>query len=366
MRVCILSMPLQNNYGCLLQAYALQNVLISMGHDVVTVKDYPNYRKPIYKRFRIFIADILYGSFDKKKSIVSQNMDRFITSHINTITLFNGKHIPIVVNINDFDSFVVGSDQVWRPKYVTNIFTYFLDFINDNSIRKIAYAASFGLNNVEEYSSEQKTRCKYLANQFAAISVREDSGVTICKNEFGIDVEHVLDPTLLLNVDKYINLIESSDEVLRGNLLISYVLDCNSHVEQITKFIEDRLSLKCVKLMPEGVINRKTKNIYKLVYPSVSNWIAGFRDAKFVITDSFHGTVFSIIFNKPFIVINNYKRGNARFDSLLSMFNLKHRLVSSISEITDEMLDEMDFTEINSTLKLWKEKSFQYLQNSLG
>ena len=125
------------------------------------------------------------------------------------------------------------------------------------------------------------------------------------------------------------------------------------------------MGLTLLEVMPEEIFNKHTKDISKCIFPSVSKWLAGFRDASFVVTDSFHGTVFSIIFNKPFISIANKKRGVSRFTSLLKIFGLENRLISSREEISDHLLDGIDFDRINDIKEEWQKKSLGFLKDNL-
>lgn len=209
---------------------------------------------------------------------------------------------------NQFDAFVVGSDQVWRPKYAPNIDDAFLVFLKKDSARRVAYAASFGVDNWE-YTPQQTEKCAAFAKKFNDISVREESGVDLCKENFGVEAAWVLDPTLLLNKEDYFELCKDVP-VKKGNVLAVYMLDANDAV----------LSL-CHKIAMERGLELNVVSADARASLSVPEWLAMFRDASYVVTDSFHGTVFSIIFGKEFNCIYNETRGKARFESLLNLYN---------------------------------------------
>lgn len=317
MKVAILTLPLHTNYGGILQCYALQTVLKGMGHDVKLLAE-PRYKRSYYfwwalaicKRtiIRFFLRkniSILYAPFQLELKISQRYIKDFI-----------GKYIHIYVKRNwnfslcrKFDAFIVGSDQVWRPIYALDIKKFFLAFLGTVKTKRISYAASFGIDTCEEYSNEQLEECKELIKQFDAVSVREDSGVQICKKYFGIDAKQMLDPTLLLSVEDYRSLISKSDTCRSSGKLLIYILDNadeKTHiVEQLAK--STKMNAYCLDSPDEkesNLMQMKTKM-------SVEQWIRAFDDAEFVFTDSFHGCVFSIIFRKTFVVIENKERGNA-------------------------------------------------------
>ena len=187
--------------------------------------------------------------------------------------------------------------------------------------------------------------------------MREDSGIDIFKNEFGVDAELVLDPTLLLEKEEYLKTIEQEDLDERDHVLMCYVLDKTPEKLEIIDWIKHRKGLELLEVMAEEKFNKHTKNISRCVYPSVSKWIAGFRDAEFVVTDSFHGTVFSIIFNKPFVCIANKERGLSRITSLLKIFGLEDRLIFSPEDFSDNLFENIDYDKVNAIKQEWREKS---------
>ncbi|MFI3298110.1 MAG: polysaccharide pyruvyl transferase family protein [bacterium] len=382
MKICILTQALRNNYGGLLQAYALQKILLDMGHDVVTDKFGAKIEITLFGRVLHYVYSFIkryvfnkvnydpfkylltrYDKEAKERRIISQNTDRFIEKHIKTIDFFNGRTRPHTATLNQFDAIVVGSDQTWR--YIYNEYTpaYFLNFINNQNIKRIAYAASFGKDDVDEYPLECLNICRANLELFDGISVREDSGVKLCKEFLNADATHVLDPTLLIEKEDYIDLIECESINNRDNILMCYILDQSSSKTDSVKFIRKRLGLQVLKVMPqENYAFGYTQDVSKCVFPCVSEWIAGFRDAKFVVTDSFHGTVFSIIFNVPFITITNNNRGNTRIVSLLRLFNLEHLMIESVEDINDSHFNHIDFIKVNSIKKQLQQKSLDFLK----
>ena len=263
----------------------------------------------------------------------------------------------------DIDAYIVGSDQIWREDYVYDIKESFLSFLpKEYNGKRIAYAASFGVD--EDYISEEKMPlCKDLLKRFDAVSVREKSAVKICKEHFGVEAKHVLDPTMLLSVEDYKKLfIENKTPKSKGNLLV-YILDDSFEIKQvISKYSEDK------KQVPFSVNELEKVNSisYTNKLPTLEAWLRGFHDAECVITDSFHACVFSILFNKPFVCLGNKDRGSARFDSLLGMFELESRLVNEINDISEIMNAPIDWQRVNSILNEKRIEAMSFIENVLN
>lgn len=339
MKIGILTLPLHTNYGGILQAYALQTVLERMGHKVVVI-DTPNVKSmPSFLAMGKRIAKRVLGKrvevfserrHNREYPIISQYTQPFIEKYIHR------KEISSLHELRkeDFDAIVVGSDQVWRPLYFTFSFktdvnNAYLAFAEEWNIKRIAYAASFGTDDWE-YTLEQTKTCGGLLKLFDAVSVREASGVQLCKEHFGVEALHVLDPTMLLDKEDYIHLIEAAGTPKSKGTLLNYILDETTEkralIEQIAK---DK------KLIPFRVNSRVedcTASLEERIQPRVEEWLRGFYDAEFVVTDSFHACVFSILFNKPFIVIGNKKRGISRFESLMKIFGMENRLLQTCND----------------------------------
>lgn len=369
MEIGIYTLPLHSNYGGVLQAYALQCFLHKLGHNAYFIihhsvgpqrikisKRYFKYTKKAFKKYvlrkdiRVLQDKLDYDSFHKKISLI----EGFAEKHIKTIVY--RKHRKLKVDV-----VIVGSDQVWRPLYARPIEDYFLDFLKtDTSIKKIAYAASFGTENWE-FTEEQTAACSLLIKQFDLVSVREDSGIELCRKYLKTEAVHVLDPTMLLERGDYIDLInEENTPKSEGNLFV-YILDNDSKKQDFVKRIEKESGLVPFSIMPtEEELEAGS------LYPGVTTWLRGFMDAKFVITDSFHGCIFSIIFNKPFIAIGNMERGQARFNSLFRLTQLEERLIDINNLTTDCLKRPVDWVKVNSIIGNMKRVSAALLLESLN
>ena len=384
MEILILTQPLHTNYGGLLQAYALQQILKGMGHDVVTdrlgvVRKLPLWNRAlrflyhavqfcILKNYRYYPYRYLFVSFDKEskaKRSISINTERFVNTHIDTIDLLTRSNESVIDAVRQFDAIVVGSDQVWRAT-MSDIPTYFLSFTKAINVKRIAYAASFGTDDLNEYSKMDMKIASESIKLFDAVSVREKSGVHLCRDYFKMDPVHVLDQTMLLSKDDYLKLIEEEDKPCSENILLTYVLDRTQEKNDIIQRVGEALHLtSCENGAVKYFSNVVESNVSECIYPSVSRWVAGFRDAQFVVTDSFHGTVFSIIFNKPFVAILNSKRGSSRFISLLSVLGLENRLISTTNDLLEEHLKPIDYTEVNKILNDWRYLSISFMERHL-
>lgn len=372
MKIGILTHPLKTNYGGILQNYALQYVLRSLGYSVETINWQENksiiyiVTSCIYRLFAHYIlrkknmpTDMFLNVTNKQFLYISSNIQAFISKHIKlSQKILSLKRIGDV-NGFGYDVIVVGSDQVWSSQYVP---TMFLDFIKDDKTKKIAYAASFG-KDYWTYNDHMTDICSLLAKEFTGISVREDSAVSLCKKYLGVSAIQVLDPTLLLDSEIYSSLINDENRV--KPYLMTYVLDANTQKEKIINSVSQFLQI------PEYTIreNKQTWKLFgdnsNLVVKPIESWLQGIRDSEFVVTDSFHGVAFSIIFNKQFIAIGNRKRGLARFQSILKQFNLLDRLVDENTNIDNyfKNLKVIDYDKVNMQKKILQDKSMQFLKN---
>lgn len=339
MKIAILTLPPRENYGGILQCYALQNTLERMGHKV-TIIDEPYkanqisffqmalrickrviYKYILRKNCHIFIE----RDMERLRLTIRQHLDRFMQQYLHR------KIYPTVSDIkeNEYDAFIVGSDQIWRYKYYQPIDNAFLAFAKSWQIKRISYAASFGID-FWDYSKTDTEKCKEAAKLFDAISVREESGVYLCKKYLNVDAQWVIDPTMLLQKEDYEKLIDNyKTPPCKGNLFC-YILDSTPDKESLIRQIANEK-----KLVPFAMTESNgdvKNNINGLIKQPIEYWLKSFRDAEFIITDSFHACVFSIIFNKPFVVIGNKDRGMARFDSLFKRFQIKENLLFSSAD----------------------------------
>lgn len=376
MKLGIITIPPKYNYGGILQAYAMQEVLKKLGHEPMLIPSYTNRKVKLWRRVLrfgklLYLRFVIGQSMDVRWSIeppkemvemATQQTQRFIDQYIVCTEPVNRKNPNSILDKYEFEGFVVGSDQIWLSKYLPFAF---LDFLPTHSNKKlICYAASNGRNS---WTINPKTtkQCRTLAQNFNAISVRELGMVEVSKEVLGVQTTHVLDPTMLLSKDYYLKFCKPSSA---KSTLFSYVLDKSAGKMTIEQTISNSLSLEVVSLMPElnfNVANRR--DVDRTLFSSVEDWLSGISNADFVFTDSFHGTVFAIIFNKPFIVCGNKQRGMHRFESLLTQFGLMDRLVYMEGGSVDHILNtHIDYKEVCELLEQHREFSISFINNSLN
>lgn len=337
MKVAILTLPLHTNIGGILQAWALQTILEDMGHEArVLMPKRMKKEIPIdvkLKRAILKFAGKLKEDKFKKKHIKFKWVDELSTHAL-----------------RGFDVIIAGSDQVWRKKYFNYAWgptvseNAFLAFCAHCDIRKISYAASLGIENWG-FTIEETNRIKEALDYFDGISVRELSAVDIVKDATMHEPEYVLDPTMLIPAEKYIELVSKEMRQSPGGI-VSYILDQNTKKQGLVKAIYASKGLKHTALNRSNV--------------SVKEWIASIAMSELVVTDSFHGCVFAIIFNRPLIFVENQERGNARFNSLIRTFQIGRNFISSLEEYNPEMEYSLP-DNINDILSDLREKSRNFL-----
>lgn len=368
MRIGIITLTSHTNYGWILQAYALQTVLTRMGHEVNIIEECPRSTSFIRYVYR-FVKRMVQKVWKNRK------LPLFLEKDLKACSirpqLFIDENLAIrriesfsFLTETDYDAYVVGSDQIWRPKYFSsNITNAFLEFSKGWNVKRLAYASSFGTSNWE-YSEEQEVACRELIRQFDAVLVRENSGVDLCREHFEIKARHVADPTLLLMAKDYVSLYKKADTLKSAGTLLTYVLDETPQKHAIVEALAKEKAL--VPFRINSPMFDYSKSLDERKQPSLETWLRGFSDAEFVVTDSFHGCVFSIIFHKQFIVIANEKRGLSRIQSLLKKMGLEDRLLSSSWNGCMAELMKIDYKMVDDTLYRWRNESITLLQHALN
>lgn len=373
MKIGILTLPLHTNYGGILQAWALQTVLERMGHEVKVLSRDTKFKLTLFVWFVKVPLRIIKWIFGKRVDILGELHYNKIQNQIRvniepTISeyIHRDKRYLNDIKENDYDCFVVGSDQIWRPKYIKSVLkstleNAFLGFAKSWNVRRISYAASFGTDEWE-YTSEQTKIVRELIKNFSAVSVREKSGQDLCSKNLGINADHLLDPTMLLHKEDYISAFKIDQEPKSDGNLMTYILDLSDEkMNFVSQVAKDK------GLIPFAVgarISDSSAPIEERIQPRLQKWLRGFYDAELVVTDSFHACVFSILFGKPFIAIGNAQRGLSRFESLLDLFDLRKNLITDVTQYSNSI----DYSIPKSScqkLEEWREKSRSYLKNNL-
>lgn len=351
MKIALLTIWKEKNYGAEMQAYATIKALKQMGHSVVMI----NY---------------LLGELEHPTA--KQRIIRFISSFCRDTKKFNRfwkKYIPTTCHYHTFselknnppqaDYYIVGSDQVWNPEITKDkAATYFLDFGNEHT-KRISYASSFGekeWNAPKELTEIAKKRLQ----SFTAVSCREADGVNILQNTFNIDAVNVVDPTLLH--DRY---PELTGPIIQRKTLVFYPLSPFPELESFCKELADNLGLEY------NNINKKKYLVRRIVWdrPSIEEWIKSIAEADLVVTPSFHGLAFSLIYQRQFVIIQNPdgKGKSSRITNLLASLGLSNRFFTSIEEAKRAKVWEqpIDYSIVLPKLKQLRDYSLDFLKHSI-
>lgn len=361
-RIGLLTLPLNTNFGGIIQAVSLSETLRQRGHEVVLM----DRRRPVQGWQRLAMPILSAIPFQNIRGFRGMERARrlhrsFIQAHFDgrTPVLRSSAEMRRAAAEAGLEAVVVGSDQVWRLSYLhpAAVSDFFLGFLAEGGPRRIAYAASFGVGTWDY--PDRTAEVADLLGKFDALSVREASGVTLCREQFGrADCAHVLDPTLLIAPEFHHRLaatVPVAPAVAGRRSALFYMLD-NPAIRQAALaalgpgYAETGLSL--------GDSDKVT----------LPHWLSGFRDADFVVTDSFHGTIFSIVFRKPFLSIVNQARGADRFTSLLGRLGLQDRMVSedSAEDLAALIARPIDFDAVHARLNDLRQDSAAFLDQALA
>lgn len=372
-RVGIITFHFAHNYGTVLQAYGLITCLRSLGVTAHIIDYHPSYvedggrfKFPLSKNdFRANLI-IAYQKYAKamKKFKTDYGLNNKYKNFQKTHLFIDGITYQSIENLRenppDFDIYISGSDQIWNPSEQFGVDpAYFLDF-GDKSIKRFSYASSFGRDTIPEHSHQQIGQ---LLKNFSAISVREKSGVDIVRKISNLTASWMPDPTILQ--DNYEAITEKPNESVP--YMMSYVLRSGQGILDVQKHLAERLNLKIV--VPYNPMKR-WKGVGETIYPGPEEWLGYIKYSDFVVTNSFHGTVFSILFNKPFIniALSGNKSGlNERAKSLLSRVGLEHRLITDLSKSKiDKLIDEnIDWLSVNEKLAALRESGISFIKSQL-
>lgn len=342
------------NIGNKLQNLALQEELIKLGFNPKTLKVHKTTLKSIFLRILFFAKGVLRLIIKRK---YRRSMFRSSYKDINK-KIIKSKLTPLkksdISKINNlFDYVVVGSDQVWNPDF-NDIKIMTLNFLAPS--KRVSYAASFGVTDIKKLPIEQFSSLK----DFKAISVREQSGIKLVKEISNKDATLVLDPTLLINSSYWTELSYKPLNFSDSDYILIYFLgsvpkEAKDLIEKIKEIHNEKIA----------VINVNDEYSLRSMRFSPENFLYLIRNAHIILTDSFHGTVFSILFEKPFVA---FRREGAdemfnRIETLLSTFRLAERIYENLNM---QNLFKIDYTNANKILEEEREKSRNFLINALN
>lgn len=364
-KVGIITLHRTTNYGSVLQAYALQEVIKKAGYTTEII-DYRPGRSNMISMLKGLKnkSKLLHDNFFVRNAarviIFPSYLLRFLTfkKFVRKYLNLSSYHFNDEKELNeydfDYDIYCTGSDQVWNSEWNGKIDKpLFLNFASDSS-KKIAYAASFGKT---ELSSWEIDETKKLLNRYDYISVRELSGLQIL-NDLGIkNAKCVLDPTLLLDNNKWHAL--SSNKYRNQDYILVYNLNRNKKIHDYATKLSKKTGYKI------KYITYQLHDFYKKGHmycnTSVENYLSLIENAKYIVTDSFHGVAFSINFNKNFIVIYPNKF-SSRLESILKITGLNNRVITD----NNLLLDDIDYKSVNSCIEKERKKSIDCLYYMLG
>lgn len=352
-KVSLVTYHCSPNVGAVLQTYALCRFLKEQGYEVEIVD---------IRNFEPNLKTISEGSPLPVRLVKSVVFPMRMKKLFNKFYPGVSKHYLSMEELrNDpprSDFFIVGSDQVWNQKISRDkALAYFLDFGGDE-VKRLSYASSFGLTQWEEgkyASTEQVQKC---LDRFSAISVRELEGQRILKETFHKDATIVVDPTFLH--DSY---PEITGKVPQHNEIVCYKLEKTPDFWKYIPTVAQKLG------MPPLLLNHNyPKKGYKYHFnPTISQWVRRMAGASFIITDSFHGVAFSIIYRKQFAAVINHNGKESRLVSLLKLLHLEDRMFDSVEEMTktDHWMKPIDYKQVESYLLQLKQQSVGYLLGAL-
>lgn len=388
MRIGLAVVTYKDNFGSALQTYAIQYVLEKLGHevgifDIKGVHRGIKFRKTWYYLSRLFdpveikylIANLLsrsrkqasFGSdqFAQNMKIRHQAYQNFNDKWFKMLPLTKGRK-GLRQHASEMDAVVVGSDQLWRPSNIVGRF-FTLEFVPDD-IKKVAYSTSFGVPelpyNLHRHAQKFLSRIDY-------ISVRENSGAEIVKRECGRDAKVVCDPTMLLTADEWMH-IQDEKPIADGKYILMYLMGDNPRQREFVKKLSIATGYRIIGLLhgatyisyDEDFADEKPYNV------GPSEFVNLIRYARYVCTDSFHGTVFSILYSKKFFSFRRWPDGskfsaNDRLYTLLKFTGLEKRLLVGSEDIVTCIQDTVNYTEVLGKVSQSRKESLDFLVNAL-
>lgn len=338
------------NYGAVLQAYALQQHLKNKHYQTEIINYVPLRVKFI--QTIVFIKNFNLSALKKDHEI-----NKFRWSHLDLSERTYYTNASLIRKCHDYDIYICGSDQVWNESFTLSAegkptLSYYLNFVREGKTR-ISYATSFG---TEELSTKVVNLIKPELKKFSNISVRENSGKKIVQ-DMGLEATLVIDPTLLLERESYERLIEN--KTIKDDFqLFSYILhDDQTTAHSITDYIFEKY------------FDKRSDKKYDQEPIGIIEWLFSIKNARFVVTNSFHGLIFSLIFHTPFIIVPVENSGmNDRIVTLLDSVSLSNRIVAEFYEDKIDTLfaENINWNEVDEKIQAMRTDSINFLENALG
>lgn len=372
MKICIATLQYTNNYGAVLQCYALQKALEELGC-AVKVLDFPalgSGKQPWWKGwgFKSGISlKSLYSKYLRLRyaGLVCDKFDNFRRQYLNLTEKVDSLE-GVGSAMEDCDAVVVGSDQVWNQKWYHPVYYLSNEILRPSlqTLKKISYAASAGSGEIPQ---DRKSRIKNWLNQFHAISVRDAFTQSLLRNSLGMESSITCDPTLLVNFDE---IEEESSFRSEGKYVLAYFLHDRSCVlaQKTLSYISQRLDLPVYAITVSAHETLKLDGAdHYLNDVGPSEWHRLFRKAKFICTDSFHGSMFSAKFKKPFVYCISEDGTGIRLDDAARRYGFEDVRVTSSTNM-EEVFNtacQRDFDKTSNLIQQHVKISKDFLQESL-
>lgn len=355
-KIGILTFHRAVNYGAALQAYALQRFMNEKGIDAEVI-DYYNIKiENEYKAFKLkahSLKEMVYNFVTIKERIVrKQKFSEFIDKYIK-VSEQKYKRENIHNSCDIYDEFWVGSDQVWNLELSNDDLTYLLDFCLGK--KRYSYAASIGK---DKLSNQEIGMFTEILSSFQGITLREQSGVDLLMSIVNKEMQVVVDPTLLLTKEQWYEIV-SQPQINEEYIVVYKITDSKvfDYAMQVSK------QEHCKVIVLQAPHRHMPSSFYAERYVSPEEWLGWIANAKYVVTDSFHATVFSIIFEKNFMSLEGYNSGghkNHRINSILEICNLTSRFTTEVN--VDSLINvDIDYKEVKYRLETYIQTSEDFI-----
>ncbi len=368
----------------MLQAYATQRILDlwEIPNETICIDGFADEIKKAkmqYFKSRMFSMDVIKDKWGFVKLALTKKMKKELACNINVRnqkfkefserTFHVSEKFSSKSDLHDksdqYSAFLVGSDQLWLPSNIAADY-YTLNFVKDG-IRRISYATSFGVSCLP---SKQEEQAKAFLPQIDYLSVREKSGQTLIKKMTNLDAAVVCDPTLLLTAEEWLA-IQKKERFIEEPYIFCYFLGNNKFARESADMLRKKTGYKIVALQHLDAYVKSDCGFADIAPYDVdpADFVNLIRNAEYICTDSFHGTVFSVINNKKFFsfrrfVENTTMSTNSRLDSLLEVLDLKSRIITSKEAFESAQSREIDYAEVNQKLADFREKSMEFLRTA--
>ena len=352
------------NYGANLQAYALKEKIKELGADASFV-NYQN--EHVLKEYRLIktksLKAILASIWNLKRNINRKNnFTKFCNKYLDGTTKKYYTADEIGNDSKKDEIYIAGSDQIFNPNITNGVSDVYTLNFGKNNIKRVAYAASVGDDStLDEYAKDFKEKLK----KIDAVSVREASIAGKLSEVIGKDVKTVLDPTLLLEKEKWDKLIEENKvhDLKDQKYILVYILFKDPEVEKIVNYLSEKTGLKVIHFRRKS---KKMKELMSYYEKGPADFLNVFKNAEYIVTNSFHGLIFSIMFERKFFALMPKERAG-RLKDLMKLTGLEKRSVAGLEDVKKLDIDEeIDFKQAKANIEEKKKESIEYLKDNLG